>query len=54
MAAGRGCRLLQRTYANNNGKGGCDLQGVTFPNQTITASAQYPYQPTANPTPVTG
>ena len=41
-------------YANNNGKGGCDIQGVTFPNQSITASAQYPYQPTANPTPVTG
>src|ERR1700751_1844674 len=28
-------------YANNNGEGGCDLEGVTFPNQTITASASY-------------
>jgi hypothetical protein len=28
--------------------GGCDLQGVTFPNQTITASARYPFQPVAN------
>src|SRR5579884_113357 len=41
-------------FANNNGKGGCDIQGVTFPSQTITASAQYPYQPTANPTPAAG
>jgi len=41
-------------YANNNGKGGCDLEGVTFPNQTLSATAQYPYQPTANPTAVSG
>ena len=25
--------------------GGCDLEGVPFPSQTITAAARYPYQP---------
>src|SRR5581483_2486496 len=31
-------------YANNNGEGGCDLEGVNFPSQQISATAQYPFQ----------
>ena len=31
--------------------GGCDLEGVTFPNQTITVAGRYPYQPVANDIP---
>jgi len=28
--------------------GGCDLQGIQFPAQTITAAARYPFQPVAH------
>jgi len=35
-------------------QGGCDLEGVTFPSQTITASARYPFQNVSNDIPVTG
>ena len=38
-------------FANNNGEGGCDLAGVVFPHQVITASARYPYQPVASDVP---
>ena len=31
--------------------GGCDLEGVTFPNQTITVAGRYPFQPVANDIP---
>ena len=41
-------------YANNNGEGGCDLGGVTFPNQTITASARYPEEPVGSDVPASG
>jgi hypothetical protein len=34
--------------------GGCDLEGVTFPNQTLTVAGRYPFQPVANDIPGTG
>jgi hypothetical protein len=41
-------------YANNNGQGGCDLEGITFPQQTLTATAYLPEQQVASPVAATG
>jgi len=37
-----------------NEQGGCDLQGVNFAPQTITASARYPFQTVSRDIPATG
>ena len=49
---GLGADFFNDVFVDTNG--GCDLEGLTFPAQTITASARYPYQPVGTDIPVAG
>ncbi len=49
---GLGADFFNDVFVDMNG--GCDLEGLTFPAQTITASARYPYQPVGTDIPVAG
>ena len=51
-APGKDADFFATQFVDDNG--GCDLQGVKFPAQTITASARYPFQPVAKDVLATG
>ena len=49
---GLGADFFNDVFVDMNG--GCDLEGLTFPAQTITASARYPFQPVGTDIAVAG
>jgi hypothetical protein len=49
---GLGADFFNDVFVDMNG--GCDLEGLQFPAQTITASARYPFQPVGTDIPVAG
>jgi hypothetical protein len=49
---GLGADFFNDVFVDMNG--GCDLEGLQFPSQTITASARYPFQPVGTDIPVAG